>query len=140
VSAVKTHPVAFFGVQGERMISELKVGERSVAFLPRPIDEARQNRKFKETPRRMVSWYLRAQPSLPRSPNLLSGVVRLDIAAVDDWQKVIDDVSWAVLDEFYGLSARPDPRADVMPFGIYDCEQYLKAREIPGDLLLAQLA
>lgn len=140
VSAVKTHPVAFFGVKGERMISELKVGERSIAFLPRPIDEAREKRKLKETPRPMVSWYLRVQPSLPHSPNLLSGVVRLDIATVDDWQKVIDEVSWAVLDEFYGLSARPDPRADVMPFGIYDCEQYLKAREIPGELLLAQLA
>jgi hypothetical protein len=140
VSAVKTHPVAFFGVKGERIISELKVGERSVTFLPRPIDEAREQRKFKETQRPMVSWYLRVQPSLPHSPNLLSGVVRLDIAEVDDWQKMIDDVSWAVLDEFYGLSARPDPRADVMPFGIYDCEQYLKAREIPGEFLLAQLA
>jgi len=139
VSTVKTHPVAFFGVNGERMISELKVGERSVAFLPRPIDEAREHRRFKETPRPMVSWYLRVQQSLPRSPNLLSGIVRLDIAAVDDWQKVIDGVSWAVLDEFYGLSARPDPRSDVMPFSIYDCEQYLKAREIPGELLLAQL-
>jgi hypothetical protein len=140
VSVVKTHPVAFFGVKGERMISELQVGERSITFLPRPIDEARERRKFMETPRPMVSWYLRVQPSLPHSPNLLSGVVRLDIAAVDNWQKVVDDVSWAVLDEFYGLSARPDPRADVMPFGIYDCEQYLKTREIPGELLLAQLA
>jgi hypothetical protein len=140
VSVVKTHPVAFFGVQGERMISELQVGERSRAFLPQPRDEARENGKFKETPRPMVSWYLRVQPALQRSPNLLSGVVRLDIAAVDNWQKVVDDVSWAVLDKFYGLSARPDPRADVMPFGIYDCEQYLKAREIPGELLLAQLA
>jgi hypothetical protein len=140
VSSVKTHPVAFFGVKGERMISELQVGERSVAFLPRPIDEAREQRKFKDTPRPMVSWYLRVQPLLLRSPNLLSGIVRLDVAAIDNWQKVIDEVSWAVLDEFYGLSARPDPRADVMPFGIYDCEQYLKAREIPGELLLAQLA
>ena len=140
VSAVKTHPVAFFGVKGERMISELKVGERSVAFLPRPIDEARENRKFEETPRPMVSWYLRVQPSLPHSPNLLSGIVRLDITSVDGWRKAIDEVSWAVLDEFYGLSARPDPRADVMPFGTYDCEQYLKAREIPGELLLAPLA
>lgn len=140
VSAVKTHPVAFFGVKGERMISELKVGERSVAFLPRPIDEAREDRKFEETPRPMVSWYLRVQPSLPHSPNLLSGVVRLDVAAVDEWRKAIDEVSWAVLDEFYGLSARPDPRADVMPFGTYDCEQYLKAREIPSELLLAPLA
>lgn len=140
VSAVKTHPVPFFGAKGEGMIRELKTGERSRAFLPRPRDEARENRTLKETPRRMVSWYLRVQPSLPCSPNLLSGVVRLDITAVDDWQKVVDDVSWAVLDEFYGLSARPDPRADVMPFGIYDCEQYLKAHEIPGELLLAQLA
>src|SRR6266487_4098899 len=71
--------------------------------------------------------------------NHMSGVVRLDIAAIDGWRDCIDEVSWAVLDEFYGVSAMPDPRYDVMPYGIYDCEQFLKSRQLPGDLLLAQL-
>ncbi len=51
----------------------------------------------------------------------------------------MDEVSCAVLDGFYGLSSRPDPRTDVMPFGIYDCEQFLKGQQLSGELLLAQL-
>jgi hypothetical protein len=87
----------------------------------------------------MVSWYLRVQASDPRNPNKLSGIIRLDIAATHDWQNWVDEISWAVLDEFYGISARPDPRYDVMPYGIYECEQFLKAQQISGELLLAQL-
>ncbi len=87
----------------------------------------------------MVTWYLRVRQANQHDANHMSGIVRLDIAAVENWRDWIDEVSWAVLDEFYGISAMPDPRYDVMPYGIYDCEQYLKAREIPGDLLLAQL-
>jgi hypothetical protein len=142
VSCVKTHPVPFFGVDGERKIAQLEVGQRSVAFLPRPIREAQRKppRTLVDTARPMVSWYLRASPPNPRNPNKLNGVVRLDMAAVDDWDCWVDEVSWAVLDEFYGISAMPDPRYDVMPYGIYDCEQFLKAQQIPGELLLAQLA
>jgi hypothetical protein len=142
VSCVKTHPVPFFGVEGERKVAQLEIGQRSVAFLPRPIHEARQQRTFVDTLRRgrpMVSWYLRVQASDPRNPNKLSGIIRLDIAATHDWQNWVDEISWAVLDEFYGISARPDPRYDVMPYGIYECEQFLKAQQISGELLLAQL-
>ncbi len=139
VSCVKTHPVLFFGVEGERQIQQLEVGQRSVAFLPRPNREAQQNYTFKQAYRPMVSWYLRVRPSNPYDANHMSGIVRLDIAAIDDWRDWIDEVSWAVIDEFYGISAMPDPRHDVMPYGIYDCEQFLKAQHIPGELLLAQL-
>ena len=141
VACVKTHPVLFFGVEGERVVVGLDVGQRTSAFLPRPIREAQRKppRTLKDTDRPMVSWYLRVHRPEPGNPNRFSGVVRLDIAATDDWEHWVDDVSWAVLDEFYGLSARPDPRHDVMPYGIYDCEQCLKAQKVPGDLLLAQL-
>ncbi len=142
VSSVKTHPVSFFGIPGERMIAALRVGERSVAFLPRPVAEAKRQppRTLLDTARPMVSWYLRVHEQDPLSPSPLSGVIRLDIAATNDWQQWIDEVSWAVLDEFYNLSALPDPRYDVMPYGVFDAEQYMKAQEISGDLLLAQLA
>jgi len=139
VSCVKTHPVPFFGVEGERQLQQLEIGQRSVAFLPRPAGESQKKYSLKETNRQMVSWYLRVRPTNSHDVNHMSGIVRLDIAAIDDWQDWIDEVSWAVLDEFYGISAMPDPRYDVMPYGIYDCEQFLKAQQIPGELLLAQL-
>lgn len=139
VSCVKTHPVLFFGLEGEGELRQMEVGQRSVAFLPRPRREAQQRFSLQHTDRPMVSWYLRVRPANQHDANLMSGIVRLDIAAIDGWKEWIDEVSWAVLDEFYGLSALPDPRYDVMPYGIYDCEQYLKARQLPGEFLLAQL-
>lgn len=139
VSCVKTHPVAFFGIEGERKIMQLEVGQRSVAFLPRPLREAQKGYTLQQSYRPMVSWYLRVRLSNPHNSSLMSGIVRLDIAAIDGWSQWIDEVSWAVLDEFYGISAMPDKRYDVMPYGIYDCEHFLKAQQISGDLLLAQL-
>lgn len=139
ISCVKTHPVPFFGVEGERKVMQLEVGQRSVAFLPRPSREAQQKLTLRQAYRPMVSWYLRVAPPNPHNSNHMSGIVRLDMAAVDDWQNWADEASWAVLDEFYGISAMPDPRYDVMPYGIYDCEQFLKAQQISGELLLAQL-
>lgn len=139
VSCVKTHPVPYFGVEGERKTMQLEVGQRSVAFLPRPSREAQQKSTLEQAYRPMVSWYLRVRPPVPHNSNPMSGIIRLDIAALAGWQRWIDEVSWAVLDEFYGLSAMPDPRYDIMPFGIYDCEQFLKAQQLPGELLLAQL-
>ncbi len=139
VSCVKTHPVPFFSVEGERKTMQLEVGQRSVAFLPRPSREAQQKCTLEQADRPMVSWYLRVRPPNLHSSNHMSGIVRLDIAAFTDWQLWVDELSWAILDEFYGISAMPDPRYDVMPFGIYDCEQFLKAQQLPGELLLAQL-
>jgi hypothetical protein len=139
VSCVKTHPVAFFGAEAERQLRGLKIGERSVAFLPRPTRESQKRLSLRETDRQMVSWYIRVRQANQHDANHMSGIVRLDIAAIEDWRNWIDEVSWAILDEFYGISAMPDPRYDVMPYGIYDCEQFLKACEISGDLLLAQL-
>jgi hypothetical protein len=142
VSGVKTHPISFFGVDGERTLARLAVGERSVAFLPRPRvseDAPEKPVTLETTDRPIISWYLRVREPNTQSSNVLSGVIRLDIANTEGWQDWIDEVSWAVLDEFYGISAMPDPRYDVMPYGIYDCEQFLKAQQLPGELLLAQL-
>ena len=89
-----------FRGEGRGKVRELKTGERSRAFLPRP---AMKRVRIANLRRHRGVWchgICELQPSLPCSPNLLSGVVRLDIAAVDDWHKVIDDVSWAVLDDF----------------------------------------
>lgn len=148
VGLVKSHPVPFFGVDGERLLLGMGVGERSVCFLPRSADDAREGRvlALADSPRPMISWYLRVRPPQARGPEALTGVVRLDLAvqpgwrAWPDWAPVVDAVSWAVLDESYGLSAAPDPRADVMPYGIAEVEQALKARRTPADLLLAGLA
>jgi len=139
VSCVKTHPVSFFGAEGERQLRQLAVGERSVAFLPRPTRESQKRYSLKDTERQVISWYIRVRQANYHDANHMSGIVRLDIAAIDDWRAWIDEISWAVLDEYYGISAMPDPRYDVMPYGIYDCEQFLKSQQLPGDLLLAQL-
>jgi hypothetical protein len=143
VGLVKSHPVPFFGVVGERALAGMCVGERSVAFLPRPPadrDGEGQPARLVDSPRPMVCWYLRVRDPEPQQANRMSGIVRLDIAATDDWQVWVDELSWAVLDEFYGLSALPDPRADVMPFGIRECEQFLRVQRLPGELILAALA
>lgn len=143
VACVKTHPVPFFGVEGERLLAGMHVGERSVAFLPRPPKQAggdHQPSRLEESPRPMACWYLRVREPTPGNPNRLSGVVRLDIAVVDGWPGWVDEVSWAVLDEYYGLSARPDPQHDVTAYGICECEHYLLSRRLPGNLLLAALA
>jgi hypothetical protein len=141
VCCVKTHPVPFFGRQGEQQLTTLPLGERSVAFLPRTAWEAEQDATLDQVQRPMVSWYLRVQPpaSYSTSLNTLSGIVRLDITAVQNWTDLIDEISWAVLDEFADISSRPDERYHVMPYGIHECEQFLKAHQLPKDLLLAYL-
>lgn len=139
VSCVKTHPVAYFGAEGERILRQLDIGQRSVAFLPRPATHNQKSQKQQPVQRPMVSWYLRVRPANRYDANHMSGIVRLDIASIDDWRDWIDEISWAVLDEFHGISAMPDPRHDVMAYGIYDCEQFLKTNQLTGDLLLAQL-
>ncbi len=148
VGLVKRHPVPFFGPEGERLLLGMAVGERSVCFLPRSEADLREGRVLRlcDSPRPMISWYLRVRPSQARGPEVLTGVVRLDLAVQQgwrdwsDWALLVDAISWAVLDESYGLSAAPDPRADVMPYGIAEVEQALKARRTSADLLLAGLA
>jgi len=88
VSCVKTHPVSYFGLEGERQLRQLEIGERSVAFLPRPTSQKRYS--LGETDRQMVSWYLRVRQSNQHDANHMSGIVRLDIAAINDWQDWID--------------------------------------------------
>lgn len=146
VAVVKTHPVPFFGAAGERAVARMGLGERSVAFMPRPqeSDEVTSRRTalatLETSERPMVSWYLRVHEPEPQKADRLSGVVRLDISATSDWQTWVDEVSWAVLDEFHGLSARPDPRHDVLTYGVHECERFLRSQRISGDLLLASLS
>jgi hypothetical protein len=152
VGVVKSHPVPFFGVEGENKLARMDVGERSVAFLPggghgrsnganglKSAHAPMSLRSLSHSQRTLVSWYLRVREPEPTRASCYSGIVRLDIAATDDWRQWVDEVSWAVLDEFYGLSSLPDARSDVLAYGIHECEQSMSASRLPGELLLAAL-
>jgi hypothetical protein len=152
VGVVKSHPVPFFGIEGEAMLARMAVGDRSVAFLPSSTYSKLKGsvagkrigtailRVLTHSQRPVIAWYLRVREADLTHPGCYSGIVRLDIAATDDWQQWVDKVSWAVLDEFYGLSSLPDSRADVLAYGIHDCELSMSAGRLPGELLLATLA
>jgi hypothetical protein len=147
VGCVKDHPVPFFGAAGELALAKMSLGRRSVAFLPRPEKAARAAQaqaqagvsQLDQAYRPFVSWYLRVNVPTPGNAHLLSGVVRLDLPALPDWPRWVDALSWAVLDEFHGLSARPDERYDVLAFGIHDCELSMHAQRLRSELLLAGL-
>src|SRR5437879_2608775 len=69
VSCVKTHPVSFFGGEGERQLRLLEIGERSVAFLPRPTRESQKRFALRETDRQVVSWYVRVRQANQHDAN-----------------------------------------------------------------------
>lgn len=150
IGCVKDHPVAFFGVKGELALASMQLGQRSVAFMPRPEKAAIAAQSdtsgsasdvslLDHAYRPLVSWYLRVQAPSLGNPHLLSGVVRLDLPALPDWHTWVDALSWAVLDEFHALSSRPDKRYDVLAYGIHDCELYMRTQSLSSELLLAGL-
>ncbi|GAC1652398.1 MAG: hypothetical protein NVS4B3_14530 [Gemmatimonadaceae bacterium] len=75
----------------------------------------------------VVSWYLRLRD--PRATDPFFGLVRVEIAdgvAPGDLTTRIDEVSSWILAERVPLSL-PDARWDKLMYGVWDCEQYLKA-------------
>lgn len=113
IGVVKSHRTLYVGDDALATVLGLRAGERTTAFA---IASARRHP--------VASWYLRLRDPGPRSP--LFGLVRVEIARGDDLTRRADDASRAILAERVPV-ALPDPRWDVMSYGVRDCEQYLQA-------------
>jgi hypothetical protein len=113
VGVVKSHRTLYVADDALPLVLGLREGERTTAFGI-------------ASPRRhpVASWYLRLRASDGRSP--LFGLVRVEVARGDDIQERADAVSRWILAERTPV-ALPDPRWDVMTYGVRDCEQYLGA-------------
>lgn len=114
IGVVKSHRTLY--VEGESLpvVLGLREGERTSAMSL-------------ETANRVpvMTWYLRLRGDGGRSP--LFGLVRIEVAhEAGDVAARADLVSRWVLAERAPVSL-PDPRWDVMVYGIRECEQYLAA-------------
>ena len=129
---VKSHSTLYGEEEALRTALSLTIGERGPLFLV-------QHRGR----RGVASWYLRVHASDHGDP--LHGLVRVEIAPptglfrIDDREQKhpdpvlvrslaqrADSVSGWILAE-RGPIALPDPRWDTLTYGVYACEQFLKA-------------
>jgi hypothetical protein len=129
---VKSHNTLYGDPSLLRATLSLAVGERSPVFLV----EHRARRG-------VASWYLRVHASDDGDP--LHGLMRVEVAppstlfrpadvsaadpvpsAVDALSRRADEISGWILAERAPL-ALPDPRWDTLTYGVYACEQFLKA-------------
>ena len=129
---VKSHHTLYGDAETMRATLALAIGERSPIFLVQ--HKAR---------RAVASWYLRLHQADDGDP--LHGLVRVEVAppptlfaphatdrlhpdavAMAQLASRADEVSAWILAERAPL-ALPDPRWDTLTYGVYACEQYLKA-------------
>ena len=113
VGVVKSHQTQYFGMEDQRKILNLKVGERSSVFKPRGRDWSP-----------VYSWYLRLHSN--DGKDIYFGLVRVEAAAADTTISIADEISRWLLAERSPLSL-PDSRWDRMIYPIRDCEQYLRS-------------
>lgn len=113
VGVVKSHRTLYADEAALPVVLGLRAGERTTAVTL-------------SSPRRhpVASWYLRLRDPAGRAP--LHGLVRVEAAIAGDVAARADEVSRWVLAE-RAPAALPDPRWDVMVYGIRECEQYLTA-------------
>ena len=129
---VKSHGTLYGDPQALRATLGLAVGERGPLFIVQ--HKARRG---------VASWYLRMHPSDDGDP--LHGLVRVEVAPPttlfrpDDAARAHPDVDAvrALADRADTISAwmlaerapiaLPDPRWDTLTYGVYACEQFLKA-------------
>lgn len=113
VGVVKSHRTLYVDGGTLPLVLGLREGERTTAVeLSSPRRE------------RVATWYLRLRGAGERSP--FFGLVRVEVARDGDLTARADLVSRWLLAERTPVSL-PDPRWDVMVYGIHECEQYLSA-------------
>ena len=129
---VKSHATLYGDADALRATMALSLGERGPLFLVR--HKAR---------RAIASWYLRMHASDDGDP--LHGLVRVEVAppsslfrsddsayahpdasAVAELSARADEISGWIIAERAPISL-PDPRWDTLTYGVYACEQFLKA-------------
>ena len=113
IGVVKSHRTLYAAPAELPLVLGLREGERTTAVT---LHSPRRNP--------VASWYLRLRDPGARSP--LFGLVRVEVAPTGDLTARADAVSRWVLAERAPI-ALPDPRWDVMVYGIRECEEYLTA-------------
>ncbi len=114
IGVVKSHRTLYVAGEALPIVLGLREGERTTALLLES-----ENR----VP--VVTWYLRLRGNGERAP--LFGLVRIEVAHEGgDLSARADLVSRWVLAERSPVSL-PDPRWDVMVYGVRECEQYLSS-------------
>ncbi len=113
VGVVKSHRTLYATTETLPTILGLGEGERTTAV------GVTSPRRFP-----VATWYLRLRD--PGSGSPFFGLVRVEVAREGDVTARADEVSRWLLAERSPV-ALPDPRWDVMSYGVRDCEQYLSA-------------
>ncbi|MEA3244985.1 MAG: hypothetical protein U9Q74_02385 [Gemmatimonadota bacterium] len=113
VGVVKSHRTAYGGAAAIDVVTGLDAGARTTAFA---VSSRRRAR--------VASWYLRLRPGDGADP--FDGIVRVEVAEGSFSPDRADAVSRWILAERAPV-ALPDSRWRVMPYGIRDVEEYLRA-------------
>jgi hypothetical protein len=113
IGVVKSHRTAYGGAAAIDVVTGLAAGSRTTAFA---VSSRRRAR--------VVSWYLRLRPGGGADP--FDGIVRVEVAEASFSPERADTVSRWILAERAPV-ALPDTRWRVMPYGIRDVEEYLRA-------------
>lgn len=113
VGVVKSHRTLYATGESLPVILGLREGERTTAV------GVTSPRRFP-----VATWYLRLRD--PGSGSPFFGLVRVEVAREGDLAARADEASRWLLAERTPV-ALPDPRWDVMSYGVRDCEQYLSA-------------
>lgn len=114
VGVVTSHRTLYVDAAGLQVITALGVGERT--SVVRVTSRHRPS---------VLSWYLRIRASAGRGP--LWGLVRVEVTDRDgDVRERADRVSRWILAETAPLAV-PDARWDTLVYGVWDCEEYLRA-------------
>ncbi len=114
VGVVKSHHTLYVAGDSVATVLGLREGERTTALeLTMPL---------RRVP--VATWYLRLRGHGERSP--FFGLVRVEVAREGELTGRADLVSRWLLAERVPVSL-PDPRWDVMVYGIRECEQYLSS-------------
>ena len=114
VGVVKSHRTLYVSGAALDAVLALRAGERSSVIRIAPRDRSDVH-----------SWYVRLRDVAGH--DALWGLVRVEVAASGgDVTARADQVSRWVLAEAAPL-AMPDPRWDKMAYGVWNCEQFLRA-------------
>lgn len=112
IGVVKSHNALYVTGDSVATVLGLREGERSTA-----VELASPRRRVP-----VATWYLRLRDHGNRSP--FFGLVRVEVAREGEITERADLVSRWLLAERIPVSL-PDPRWDVMVYGIRECERYL---------------
>lgn len=113
IGVIKSHQTQYLDSEQMRLVFNLKVGERSILFIP-------QGRNRPD----VYSWYLRLRSNEGKDPYY--ALVRIEAAASKRTLELADELSRWLMAEVHPVSL-PDPRWDKMIYPIRDCEMYLKS-------------